>query len=260
MNSFVWKCVLACVFLFCSVSAWSLTQYRNLNNSTLEDDGVVGWGSCVTCAGGASDNASIASSPFQTTPSLDGSSRDFYISGDAYSDALWWYKVGPNNTASNFTLDFWINVDSNTQAAQALEFDTFQFISGREYMFGTQCDYAWGTWDLWNAGSQITGGLPWVHSNVPCKEFTANTWYHITLRFHRSSPNMYVHYDNLTMVQYNQAGRPVASNRYVLNLAFPSAPTPLGWGDDLGVQFQMDIGPNGAQMQEWVDEVSLTAW
>jgi hypothetical protein len=212
----------------------------------------------VTCAGGASDNASIASSPFQTTPSVDGSSRDFYINGAAYSNALWWYKVGPNDAASSFTFDFWLNVASDTQAAQALEFDTFQFISGREYMFGTQCDYAAGTWDVWNAANIGTGSSPWIHTNVPCKKFVANAWYHITLQFHRTSPNLYVHYDNLAIVRYNSAGKVVADNSYALNREFPSGETPPGWGDDLGVQFQMDIGPEGAQMEEWVDEVSLT--
>src|ERR1051325_9837203 len=132
------KCACLSVVLLCSAFAWSTTRYRNLDESTAIDDGVTGWGSCVPCAGGSS-NATISSSPFQTYPSRDGSSRDFYISGDAYSNGLWWYKVGPNNAASNFNFDFWIYLDSSTQAAQALEFDIFQFIRGREYMFGTQC-------------------------------------------------------------------------------------------------------------------------
>ena len=140
------RAVVVCVFLG-STLAWSATtKYQHLEDSTLADNGVngLGWGSCVECAGGGSANASIASSPFQTTPSMDGSSRDFYISGDPYSDGLWWYKVGPNDAATTFTFDFWFNTDSSTQAAQALEFDTFQFVNGREFMFGTQCDYASG--------------------------------------------------------------------------------------------------------------------
>ena len=249
------KCFLLCAVLVCSATAWSVTKYRNIENSTLVDNGVVGWGSCVPCAGGSSTNASIASSPFQTSPSVNGSSRDFYISGDAYSNGLWWDKLGPNDAASNFTFDFWLNVSSSTQAAQTLEFDTFQLINGREYMFGTQCDYASGTWDLWNGG-----GPGWLHTSVPCKKFIANTWYHIVLSFHRSQPDQYEHYDNLTIAQYAANGNVASFNSYVLNRAFPSQLTPPGWGDDLGVQFQMDIGRKGAQMQEWVDEVTLTAW
>jgi hypothetical protein len=66
---------------------------------------------------------------------------------------LWWYKVGPHDAVSNFQDDFWLNVASNTRYVQALEFDTFQFNSGHEYIFGTQCDYASGTWDVWNSGT-----------------------------------------------------------------------------------------------------------
>src|SRR3569833_1281333 len=121
------------VFLFCCLvfayAASAQTHYTNLDDSTLTDNGTVGWGSCVDCAGGGNNNAIIASSPDQTRPSRDGASRDFYINGAAYSDGLWWYKVGANDAVSNFTFDFWLTVNSNTlKYAQALEFGTFQFI------------------------------------------------------------------------------------------------------------------------------------
>lgn len=256
MKSQVSNLVVVClVLLFCSVAAFPATNYANLQNSTQVDNGVIGWGSCVTCAGGSSDNATIASSPFQTSPSVDGSSRDFYIDGAAYSNGLWWYKIGPNDAVSHFQYDFWLNVASNTQSAQALEFDTFQFISGREYMFGTQCDYAHGTWDIWNSGAQ-----QWNHTTVACKPFVPNTWYQVNLMFHRTSPDNYEHYDSLTIVQYNSSGKVTAINSFSFNQAFPSGLTPSGWADDLGIQFQMDIGSTGTQMQEWVDRVSLTVW
>ena len=37
--------------------------------------------------------------PFYSSPSVDGASRDFYISGSAYTNGLWWYKVGANNAS-----------------------------------------------------------------------------------------------------------------------------------------------------------------
>ncbi len=254
MKCVVCTCAVVCVMLLGSRAAWSATKYQNLEDSTLVDNGVMGWGSCVPCAGGTSNNASIASSPFQTFPSVSGHSRDFYINGAAYSDALWWYKVGPNDSASNFQFDFWLNVDSNTPSAQALEFDTYQFIGGREYMFGTQCDYSSSTWDVWNAGT-----LKWTHTTVPCKKFTPKLWYHVILSFHRTS-DTYEHYDQLTIVQYNSNGAFAAMNTYNFDRTYPSQLTPPGWSDDLGVQFQMDIGSVGTQMQEWVDMVNLTAW
>jgi hypothetical protein len=246
----------ACLVLALATFAWG-TTYGNLDASTAVDNGgsgAVGWGSCVDCAGGGS-TASIASSPFQTKPSRDGASRDFYLSGAAYTNALWWYKVGPNRSAKNFRFDFWVYLDSGTQSAQALEFDAFQFISGRQYMFGTQCNYAAGVWDLWNMGTHR-----WVHTTLACSSLKVSTWYHMIWTFHRTTPDNLEHYDSLTMVQYNSNGS-VASNRtYNLNLAYPSGPTPVGWTDNLGVQFQMDIGAKGATMQEWVDLVTLAAW
>jgi hypothetical protein len=239
-----------------SCAAAAQTRYTNIDDSTLVDNGSgTGWGSCVDCAGGGNNNATIASSPFQNPPSTDGASRDFYINGSAYSDALWWYKLGANDAVSNFRFDFWLNVNSSVQQnAQALEFDTFQFISGKQYMFGTQCNFFAGTWDVWNASAGA-----WVHSAVPCRRFNAGNWYHITLSFHRSSDGN-EHYDSLVMAQYNPLGRPLSQNMYVFNQVLPGGTLPPGWGENLGVQFQMDIGATGTTMQEWVDQVSLTAW
>jgi hypothetical protein len=35
---------------------------------------------------------------------------------------------------------------------------------------------------------------------------------------------------------------------------------PPTWSDNMGVQFQMDVGPTGTPMQEWVDEVTLATY
>jgi hypothetical protein len=244
-----WKCVVVCFVLFCSVAAWSATKYSRLEESK-------SWASCIDCAGGKSNNADIASSPFHSSPSRDGSSRDFWMSGSAYSNALWWHKIGTNNTAKNFSFDFWMKVASNTSAAQAFEFDAFQFISGRRYMFGTECSYGTGVWDIWDSGN-----WRWIHTNVPCKRFVPNVWYHVTMTFHRTTGDKYTHYDKLAIVQYKSDGKTIAANNtYWFNKALPSGKNPAGWSDTIGVQFQMDIGRKGAQMQEWVDQVSLTAW
>ena len=243
-----WKCVVVCFVLLCSVAAWSATKYSHLEDSK-------SWDSCIDCAGGGSNIAHIASSPFFASPSREGSSRDFYMNGAAWSNALWWHKIGPNNAAKSFSFDFWLKVASNTAAAQAFEFDAFQFISGRRYMFGTECSYGTGVWDIWDSG-----GWRWVHTKVPCKRFVPNVWYHVKMNFYRTN-DFYMHYDKLSIVQYKSDGATVAAgNTYAFNKALPSGWNPSGWSDTIGVQFQMDIGPKGAQMQEWVDQVSLTVW
>jgi len=240
------------LFFVAATSLWGQT-YPNLNQSTLVDNGLpgaVGWGSCADCAGGIG-TATIASSPFQGTPSLDGSSMDFYINGTPYSDGLWWYKVGPNDAVSHLALDFWVYVNSNTSSAQALEFDAFQFNSGVQYMFGTQCDYFSGTWDVWNAAAGS-----WVQTSYKCNQFQPNTWYHLQMIFHRSSPDNREHYDSITIQQAGKRG----STTLRLNISLPAGVMPPTWSDNMGVQFQMDVGPTGTPMQEWVDEVTLATY
>ncbi len=247
------KTLLVLFFVVASITMYAQT-YSNIDDSTYVDDGLagaVGWGSCVTCAGGSSD-AVISTAPFQTSPSVDGSSRDFYIDGAAGANGLWWYKVGPNDAVSNFEFDFWVYVASNTSYAAALEFDTFQFNKGVEYMFGTRCNYESGKWDVWNMGEK-----EWVQSSFHCAEFRPDTWYHLSWKFHRTSPNNYEHYDSLTIEQPGSHGR-LSTTTYNFNLAFPSGPMPSGWTENMGVQFQMDIGGTGATLEEWVDEVTLT--
>jgi hypothetical protein len=247
------KGLFAVLLAVASTTMWGQT-YGNIDDSTALDNGLagaVGWGSCVSCAGGDS-LASIASSPFQTSPSIDGASRDFYINGAPYTNGLWWYKVGPNDVVSNFQFDFWVNFNNGIHGAQALEFDAFQFNNGVEYMFGTQCNYAAGTWDVWNMGAG-----KWAHTSIRCSKFQSNTWYHLTWKFHRTSPDNNEHYDSLTIQQPGRNGR-LSTATYNLNLAYPSGPMPTGWTDNMGVQFQMDIGATGTTMEEWVDEVTLT--
>jgi hypothetical protein len=248
------KIFVLCAVLLAACVAWGQT-FSNLDDSTAVDNGAagaVGWGSCVTCAG-AGSNATIASSPFQTTPSVSGSSRDFDINGAAYTDALWWYKVGPHDKDTHFQFSFDLWVAANTSAAQALEFDFFQFVSGQEYMFGTQCNYAAGVWDVWN---QKAG--KWVATRSTCTKFQPNTRYHLTFTLHRD-PSGNEHYDSLQILEYQYSNRRPTSTTYSWNLSYPSGPTPPGWTDNMGIQFQMDIGARGAEMQEWVDEVTLIA-
>jgi len=254
------------VLLACA-GAWAQTYtYLKIDESTAVDDrgpNGVGWGSCVPCAGGdPNGNATIADAPFNTTPSSDGASRSFYINGSAYTNGLWWYKVGPNNAVSHFKMDFWLNGDATTSNAQAMEFDVFQFNrqrspfpTGTEFMFGTQCNYAAGVWDVWDMGHG-----KWLHSSIGCVPFTPNTWYHVTLGFHSSALGGYQHYDSLTIAQYKSNGRIASTQRYKWGITVGSGPMPSGWAENMGLQFQMDIAGQGADMTAYIDNVTLKAW
>ena len=62
--------------------------------------------------------------------------------------------MGADDSATNFLWDFYVQLDSaSVNAAQALEYDAFQFVGGYNYMIGTECNYAAGVWDTWNEAS-----------------------------------------------------------------------------------------------------------
>jgi hypothetical protein len=243
------------------------TIYSNIDDSTMlnANGSTIGWGWCDTssCAGG-SGNATESMSWGQQ-PSLDGGSAQFMISGNAYADGLWWYKVGVNDTVSNFKFDFWLNVSqAATSYSQALEFDVFQYTSPTRYMFGTQCDYANGykngLWDVWNANAGH-----WYSTGFSCPAFVAGDWYHITWNFNRTS-DLYEHYNSVTVQHYDNTGKTQLDNSTTnINLAFLSNALPSGWNDNMGVNFQLDIngtpGSTGtASYTTLVDEVTLTVW
>ena len=50
--------------------------------------------------------------------------------------------------------------------AQALEYDSFQFVGGYNYMVGSQCNVAAGVWDIWD---ELNGH--WIHTSIACHGF-----------------------------------------------------------------------------------------
>lgn len=208
------------------------------------------WGGCGSraCAGGAGDASVFWMAPFQTTPSVDGSSAEFYISGPEYANALHWKKFAAQNAATNYLWDFWVLGDSASLTAQAMEFDLFTVVpingQNRKFMFGTQCDFAAGVWDGWNEPTQH-----WVHTSIPCGRFPANTWHHIVWYLRRMGTNNgSLQYVSLT----------VDGVVHQLNLIEPSTATT--WTPGLGIQFQQDEGKSATPFHEWVDTVTLTFW
>jgi hypothetical protein len=207
-------------------------------------DDMSGWGSCDSnaCAGG-SGTGSYWMAQYQTTPSLDGASMELYNSG-AWANALWWKKLGANDWASHFLWDFYVWVDNaSLTGAQALEFDVFQFLGGYNYMIGSQCDYAAGLWDIWD---EYHGR--WIHAGIPCLKFSPGTWHHIKWYVERVPNTHTYHYDTLIV---DRAGFPV-------NTTYSAAY--IGWSDNFGAQYQLDVNGTGVGYHEWVDKSKLTIW
>jgi hypothetical protein len=131
----------------------------------------------------------------------------------------------------------------------ALEFDIFQFIVPTEYMFGSQCTYTTGFWDVWNASTH-----QWAATSLACTKFTADVWHHIVWQVHRTTSDKMMHYDSVT----------IDGVQHTLNVSEPSGALPSGWSDMMGVQWQLD-GPGNLNnlpitANEWIDKVNLKVW
>ncbi len=202
------------------------------------------WSIChqASCSGGSGEGTDWMAQ-FQRTPSRSGSSTEFYNDG-VWGNTLWTQKLGANNNVRNFLWDFWFYVDSNSETyGQALEFDAFQFISGYNYMIGSQCDYGRGYWDTWN---ESTGH--WIQTSISCPKFSPNTWHHIQW-YMTTNPGAH---------QYTYHVLVVDGHSYTVN--YTGTAKYLAWSNNLGVQWQLDDNAQGGGYAEWIDNATLTIW
>jgi hypothetical protein len=203
-----------------------------------------GWGFCdsAACAGGRG-NGTAWQALGQSSPSLSGSSMELYRDG-VYSNALWWHKFGADNRATNLLWDFYVQLDqASLTNGQALEYDAFQFVDGYNYMVGSQCDYGAGVWDIYDKA-----GAHWVHTTIACKKFAPDTWHHI--QWYMTTDHTAHTYTYVTLV--------VDGESYSVNQTEGAKSD--GSGDNVGVQWQLDVNSSGGGYHQWVDQASFTVW
>lgn len=205
-------------------------------------DQMTGWASCTVCAG-ANANGPVATFSMvenQASPSLDGKSAKFSISGTTpYSDALWWNQLGAVDTVTNLKYDVSFYI-TNPGVSQALEFDNNQSNGAHKFIFGTQCNIKGGHWDVWgNAAGN------WISTGIACSAPAAFTWHHLTWEFKRTATSViYVGftYDGVT---------------HYVNRTYPAR---AASAHELNVAFQMDGDSAMHSYSTWLDKVSLTYW
>ncbi len=222
------------MFLFASVS------FAQTTKSYIEK--MSGWDSCSVCAGAKGKGANIPHSMVQNvaSPTLGAKSAEFKISGShPYGAALWWKQLGAEPNAHNFTYDLYYYL-KNPAAPQSLEFDVNQSGSGHRFVFGTQCDMASHTYEVWNVGTR------WQKTGIACARPAAYKWNHITLQFQRTSTNKV----KFVSVTINGA-------THYINRTY--APESSG-AKELNVAFQMDGNRSMTAYQTWVEKVSLKYW
>ena len=209
------------------------------------------WDHCSECAAKPGrSNPPLANwdfQQFQHTPSLDGSSVKFGISGHApYGNALHITKFdGSYKGKHNFIFEFDIYGSPESLHAQNLESDLFQGVGGRKFMFGIQCNYDKGIWQGWNAQAVKWIDLP----QAPCKKFPAGQWTHVKWFLERTSDNK-THYISVT----------VGNTTWKVDSYQPSVGVSNGWDDSLGVQFQQDLNGDAAGYAIWVDQIKVWSW
>jgi hypothetical protein len=203
---------------------------------------MAGWESCTVCAG-ANANGPVATFSMvenQASPSLDGKSAKFNISGTTpYSDALWWKQLGAVDAVTNVKYDVYFYI-TNPGVAQALEFDNNQSNGKLKFIFGTQCNIKGGHWDVWGNASGN-----WISTGIACSAPAAFTWHHLTWEFKRTATNViYVGftYDGVT---------------HYVNRSYPARGSSV---HELNVAFQMDGDSAMHSYSAWLDKVSLTYW
>jgi hypothetical protein len=203
---------------------------------------MAGWESCTVCAG-AGANGPVATYSMvenQASPSLDGNSAQFSISGTTpYSDALWWKQLGAADSATNlkYDVDFYI---TNPGVAEALEFDNNQSNGTHKFIYGTQCNIKAGHWDVWgNAAGN------WISTGVACSAPTAFQWHHLTWEFKRTATDVIFvgfTYDGVT---------------HYVNRTYPARASGV---HEMNVAFQMDGDFAMHGYSTWLDRVTLAYW
>ena len=203
------------------------------------------WSSCDVCSGSGGQGSTAVhwQAQFQRTPSLSGSSSQFYFGGtSSYSSALWWEQLGANPQFRHFKYDLRFYL-TDINAPQALEFDVNQSLNGKKYIFGTECDLRGtykGYWRVWDAS------LHWQNTGVPCAGITANAWHRLTWEFERTTEG----HTHFVAVTVDGVRRVV--NRYY-NPTNSSA-------KELNVAFQTDGNKYPNTYSVWLDNVTLSAW
>jgi len=244
-----------CFSLFCTGQALLAQTYvvdGNLDNSTAK------LSTCVmpSCnPGGNSKGPTAVSSQIVTStpcgnPS-DGKALQLSVSGPDYVNALWSYKMGAMDNATHFRLDFNACFDSSVDSDQAFEADIALFVAGSpgtNYMFGGQCNFAAGVYDVWDQST-----THWIATRITCSPTTLapNQWH----RFQRE-----VHFDSSKVLWYDYL---CIDDQCWGNSSlgtYGSSSLPTGWSSTRIWQFQLDLGASGGTTTVWLDNVTGKSW
>jgi len=186
-----------------SGSGGSATNWSNI--ATVQFTGVMTSGNYTfktcyvggtVCSGGVGTNAPAVTPTYlfaQNSPSAGtGTANDvgvFTLQSDVqsncgtgcYTDALWTTSgggLGTNSTSTNFAREFWVK-DAFAPGTTNIEFDTYAFDDGWDWMWGWQCN---GASHLIQYDNQ---GHGWINTSAVCGSLYDGNWHHVQQTMHR---------------------------------------------------------------------------
>lgn len=179
-----------------------------------------------------------------SSPSLSGSSTDFWITGGpAYSGGYYFIEQPPVPKAVSYLryeFDLYLPAQY-ASAPQALEFECQQNANGYTYNYAWQADYATRTWRVFNYTTKH-----WEITGIPFQPFTPDTWHHIIAMYHASGTQI-IH-DSITV---DGVTTPVTVNG-THDALF------TGNGLELTNAFQVDLDGNSSPYHVYVDNMKVS--
>jgi hypothetical protein len=184
-----------------------------------------------------------------TTPVYDDA-REFYMTYSGHGGHRWHDSFGMNGTATHFALDTYVYFTDPSQVAN-LELDMNQVTSaGETILYCTQCSTYSKTWEY----TYVSGNHPhWRSSNIPCdpKTWTANTWHHIQIAYHRDNNGIVTH----DWVDFD-------GTHNLFQNATDAGGEWLGWAkNDLVVNYQLDgASSSSGAVTSYIHNMQVYAW
>ena len=207
-------------------------------------DQMPSWDQCDVCSGPGANGAVTphAMTENVASPSMDGKSAQFWLGGSTpYASAIWWKQLGANTSVKHFTYDLYFYLkDSN--APEALEFDTNQSMGGYRYVFGTECSLKTShMWSVWDGGAKH-----WVATSAPCNYLAPYTWHHLVEESERSATGQ-VHIISITL----------DGTKYYINKYMPAQKISSS-AQDINVAVQLDGNSTMTDYFVWADKITLS--
>lgn len=204
------------------------------------------WQTCGNCgnSGATGATATYSMTRGMSSPSTDGSSSLFSISGPyPYKNAYWYigHSGAPTTALQYLRYEFDLYVPGKyANAPQAIEFECQQQANGYVYNFAWQADYARNEWRIFDYVLKR-----WDSTGIPLTRFSTDKWHHIVAEYHTSGSS--VIHDTLTIdgvkktVGIKHPGKYVGGTSHYLTNAF-----------------QLDLNGSATPYKVYVDGMKVT--